>query len=242
MQGKDGVLRQVEAAIEQEAGIEIQNGPIAVRWADGTVVLDGEVPDVRTKKLAFGAAARIAGYRLVVDHLRVDAGPPPGDGATRDAVCRWLLRDIDFQNCGIHALVKNRRETLREPGIDASGEIEVAVEDGVVTLAGHVVSLSHKRLAGVLAWWARGCRDVDNLLEVAPSEDDNDEEIAEALKLVLETDPYVHADQIGVGANEGVVTLKGQVWTEGERDRAERDAWCIFAVEKVVNQLEILPA
>ena len=243
MQRTDGIVRQVQAAIEHGAGIDMQGGgPIDVRWVDGAIVLDGEVPDIRTKKLACGAAAGAAGTTAVVDRLRVDAGPPPGDGATRDAVCRWLLRDIDFQNCGIYARVKHQRETLREPGPISSGTIEVDVENGVVTLSGHVISLSHKRLAGVLAWWARGCRDVANDLEIMPAEEDNDEEIAEALMLVLESDPYVNADQIGVGAQDRVVTLKGQVLSEGERERAEQDAWCIFAVEKVVNELEVLRA
>lgn len=241
MQAKDGIVKQVQAAIEHEAGIDMQSGPIAVQWTDNAVVLDGEVPDVRTKRLAVAAAARVAGDAGIVDHLRVDAGPPLGDGATRDAVCRWLLRDVDFQNCGISARIKHQLEILREAGDSPSGSIEVAVSDGVVALSGHVISLSHKRLAGVLAWWARGCRDVINELEVSPPEEDNDEEIAEALKLVLESDPYVHADQIGVGAQDRVVTLKGQVGSQGERDRAEQDAWCVFAVEKVVNQLEILP-
>jgi osmotically-inducible protein OsmY len=242
MRGKEGILKQVQAAIEHEAGVEIQNGPIDVRWSDGAVVLDGEVADVRTKKLAVGAAMHAAGAAGIVDHVRVEAGPPPGDGATRDAVCRWLLRDIDFQNCGIYVRIKNQRKTLREPGESSSGAIEIEVADGVATLTGHVISLSHKRLAGVLAWWARGCRDVVNCLEVFPPEEDNDEEIAEALKLVLESDPYVHADQIGIGARDRIVTLQGLVWSESERERAEQDAWCVFAVEKVVNQLEVLPA
>jgi osmotically-inducible protein OsmY len=242
MQGKDGILRQVQAAIEHEAGVEIQNGPVEVRWSDGAIVVAGEVADVRTKKLAVVAATHAAGEAGVVDRLRVEAGPPPGDGATRDAVCRWLLRDIDFQNCGIYVRIKNQRKTLREPGESSCGAIEIEVEDGVVTLTGHVISLSHKRLAGVLAWWGRGCRDVVNCLEVFPAEADNDEEIAEALKLVLESDPYVHADQIGIGAHDRIVTLLGQVWSEGERERAEQDAWCLFAVERVINKLEVLPA
>ncbi len=241
MQSRDAVIKQVQAAIEHEAGVGIQGGPIDVRWADGAVVLEGEVPDIRTKRLACGAAASAATGMPVVDRMRVDAGPPLGDGATRDAVCRWLLRDIDFQNCGIAARIKYQLEVLREPGISASGAIEVDVADGVVTLWGNVISLSHKRLAGVLAWWARGCRDVINNLEVSPPEEDNDEEIAEALKLVLESDPYVHADQIGIGARDRIVTLEGQVWSENERERAEQDAWYLFAVDKVVNKLEILP-
>lgn len=242
MQSKEAILRQVQAAIEHEAGIDAQSHAVAMDFRDGVLLLEGEVSNVGTKKLALGAASHVEGVDRVDDRLRVDAGPPPGDGATRDAVCRWLLRDIDFQNCAIMARVKGQREMLREAGRDSAGEIEVAVEDGVVTLTGHVISLSHKRLAGVLAWWARGCRDVVNKLDVSPAEEDNDEEIAEALRLVLESDPYVHADQIGVGARDRVVTLQGQVWSEGERERAEQDAWCVFAVERVVNRLQVLPA
>ncbi|NIO09735.1 MAG: BON domain-containing protein, partial [Deltaproteobacteria bacterium] len=43
-------------------------------------------------------------------------------------------------------------------GADQAGEIEIEVENGVVVLNGHVPSMSHKRLAGVLAWWVPGSR------------------------------------------------------------------------------------
>jgi osmotically-inducible protein OsmY len=41
-----------------------------------------------------------------------------------------------------------------------SGVIEVAVDDGVVTLAGQVPSLCYKRLTGVLTWWVPGSREI----------------------------------------------------------------------------------
>src|SRR5205085_60086 len=124
-------------------------------------------------------------------------------------------------NCGIRVLVKGQLEVFREPmGSDPSGSIVVSVDEGVVTLAGQVISLSHKRLAGVLAWWVRGCRDVVNLLEVIPPEEDNDDEVADALRLVLETDPLVPADQIGIRTHNHVVTLEGIVATEEEKRRA----------------------
>ena len=134
---------------------------------------------------------------------------------------------------------KGQVETLRAPIGNSSGSIELSVETGVITLTGQVISLSHKRLAGVLAWWARGCRDVVNGLEVVPSEEDNDDEVTDALRLVLETDPYVHADQIGIGTRDYVVTLEGVVASEEERQRAETDAWCLFAVDKVINHIEV---
>lgn len=242
MQHKDAVLKQVQAAIEQATRIDPQQNPIALSLNEGALALDGEVAHIGTKKLALHAAAGVPGVERIVDRLRVAAGEPPGDGATRDAVCKWLLRDIDFQNCALR--VRNKGDKgeltiLRDAGADSAGSIEIAVADGVVTLAGQVISLSHKRLAGVLAWWSRGCRDVVNELDVQPPEEDNDEEIVEALHLVFESDPYVHAGQIGIGCRDGTVTLQGIVGSAGERMRAELDAWYLFAVQRVINRLEV---
>jgi osmotically-inducible protein OsmY len=128
--------------------------------------------------------------------------------------------------------------TQRERAADG-GEIEIAVSDGIVTLEGHVPSLSHKRLAGVLAWWAPGCRDVTNELAIVPGEDDNDDEITDALALVLEKDPLVHAGQLRVRTRNRIVTLHGWLATEEERRMAELDAWYLFGVDEVINRIEV---
>lgn len=239
MQNKDAVLKQIQAALEHEAHIDIKTAPLAVEFHEGTLLLEGEVPSVCAKKQALRAVAHIDQVAGIVDHLRVITNQHPGDGATRDAVCKWIMSDIDFQNCAIYAHLKGRREMLREAGHDASGAIEIAVTDGVVRLTGYVISLSHKRLAGVLAWWARGCRDVENDLEVVPTEEDNDDEIADGLRLVFECDPYVHADQIAIGCRNGEVILEGEVSSEDERQRAEMDAWCLYAVDRVTNHIRV---
>ena len=107
-------------------------------------------------------------------------------------------------------------------------------------LDGWVISLSHKRLAGVLAWWVPGCRDVVNGLEVLPPEQDNDDEVSDALSLVLEMDPMIpHPEQIRVETHDHVVTLQGLVNTETEKIRAEQDAWYLFAVDNVINRLAV---
>jgi len=136
---------------------------------------------------------------------------------------------------------KGQAITVQEAGgEDASGDILAAVKDGVVTLDGWAISLSHKRLAGVLAWWVPGCRDVVDGLEVAPPEQDNDDEVSDALSLVLEMDPMIpHPEQIGIHTDNYVVTLEGLVATQTEKDRAEQDAWCLFAVDKVINNLAV---
>lgn len=119
------------------------------------------------------------------------------------------------------------------------GAIGLSVDRGVVTLDGTVPSLSHKRLAGVLAWWVPGVRDVVNGLEIAPPEADDDDEISDAVRLVLEKDPLVDAPQIGVSTHRAVVTLTGTVRCAMERQAAERDAWCIFGVDDVKSEIEV---
>lgn len=59
-----------------------------------------------------------------------------------------------------------------------------------------------------------------------PPEQDNDDEVSDALSLVLELDPLIpHSEQIHVQTRNYVVTLEGLVNMETEKTRAEQDAW-----------------
>jgi osmotically-inducible protein OsmY len=115
----------------------------------------------------------------------------------------------------------------------------VEVTDGVVTLDGLAGSLSHKRLAGVLAWWVPGSRDVVNGLEVVPPMEDNDDEVVDAVRIVLEKDPFVNASRIRVRCRDYVVTLDGEASKPKEREMAEADAWYVFRVNRVVNNITV---
>jgi hydrogenase maturation factor len=84
-----------------------------------------------------------------------------------------------------------------------------------------------------------GIRDVVNTLGVEPPEEDSSDAISEALRLVLDRDPGVHAGGICVGASDGVITLERTSPTESERAAAEHDAWCLFGVRDVVNRLAV---
>jgi osmotically-inducible protein OsmY len=130
---------------------------------------------------------------------------------------------------------------VRASPIDTAGVVVVAVSDGVVTLNGRVRGLDEKRLAGVLAWWVPGSRDVVNGIAVEPPEDDSDDAIAEAVRLVLEKDPFVNAGQIRVGVRRSVVLLQGLVPSESERNMVEYDAWYVFGVDRVVNEIQVRP-
>jgi osmotically-inducible protein OsmY len=233
------VVKKVRAAFEHEPRINLHHYPLHIAFSAGDLVLEGEVENIVAKKLALELAAAVSGVSGIIDRLHIAPAQPMGDGAIRDHVRNALLQEPVFENCRIRVWDKNRLETCKEPGSTVAGVIEIAVEDGLVTLNGQVPSLSHKRLAGVLAWWVPGSRDVINGLDVVPPEEDNDDEITEAVCLILAKDPFVNADQIHVHTKNSVVTLEGLVANDTEKDMAGFDAWYVFGVNKVINALAV---
>jgi osmotically-inducible protein OsmY len=117
------------------------------------------------------------------------------------------------------------------------GGLEIEVTDGVVTLNGSVPSLAAKRLAGVLAWWVPGSRDVVNGITVDPPEEDGPINIEEAVRIALDKDPLVDASQIRPGVRGRTVRLTGWVPSASSRDAAEWDAWYVFGVDDVINEI-----
>jgi osmotically-inducible protein OsmY len=235
----DAVRKQVHAALEREARINLHRHPIRIDSADGTVTLEGEVADVAAKKLALGLASAAHGVREVVDRLRVAPGEPRGDGAIRDAVARLLLEQPELKSCSFNLKTNEKMQVLRRVEHDSAGDIDISVTDGVILLEGHVISQSHRRFAGALAWWTGGRRDVINAIEVRPAYEDRDDEVTEVLRLVLDADPELDADQIRGNCNGKVIWLDGAVPNELQKRRAELDAWSLAAVRGVVNRLQV---
>ena len=150
-----------------------------------------------------------------------------------------FLQESAFAECALIEVTGSATETIRDPALSRRGRIDFSVSEGIVTLNGEVPGLGHKRLAGVLAWWVPGSRDVINGLAETPPEEDNDDEITDAVRIALEKDPFVNAGQVRVVTRDSVVTLRGQVPTDSERDMAEADAWYVFGVNGVINELEV---
>ena len=239
MPDREKILKEVRAAFEREPRINLHRYPVHMELTNGDLIIEGEMAHVAAKKIALELAAATAGVKGIVDRLRVAPAEQMGDGAIRDHVCHALVQEPALETCAIRLRVNDRVETLRESSFDPLTTIEVSVENGVVVLDGQVTSLSHQRLAGVLAWWVPGSRDVINGLAVVPLEEDNDDEVTDAVRLVLEKDPFVNAGQIRVSTRDYVVTLEGLVPNEKVREMAEFDAWYVFGVDRVVNNLEV---
>ncbi|WP_193367608.1 BON domain-containing protein [Pelagibius marinus] len=235
------VLNAVRRAWRSEPRI----GPKAphgnLEFDAGTLTLEGEMPDIAAKKLALELAAAVPGVTGIIDRLHVAPAERLEDGEVRDLVRRALEQEPAFAELALSEIAKGEEQTLREPAERKRGWIRLSVAEGVVTLDGEVPGLEFKRLAGVLAWWVPGSRDVVNGLGVTPEEPDNDAEITGAVRMALEKDPFVNAGQVIVGTVDAVVTLAGLVPSESEREMAEYDAWYVFGVDRVHNKIEVAP-
>lgn len=241
MTNQGQVLRAVRAAFERERRINLHKYPVRMDFSDGVLTLEGEAEHVAAKKLSLELAIAVPGVTGIVDRLHVTPSTHMGDGAILDAVRNALLQEPGLQNCTIQVKRKGTWETVREAIVTPHGMIQVSVTDGVVLLDDHVTSLIQKRLAGVLAWWVPGSRDVINGMEVVSLQEDSDEEIAKAVRLVLEKDPFVNVERIRVRVKKAVVTLEGDAPSAPQQEMAESDAWYVFGVDKVDNRLEVRP-
>ena len=205
---------------------------------NGDLTMEGEADHIAGKKLALEAAARVPGVANIVDRLRVQATTTMGDGDIRDKGRDALLQENTLASCTIRILDRGRLETMREP-LGAIGTIDIQVEDGIVTLDGDVPAAGQKRMAGVLAWWVPGSRDVIDGIGITPPEQDSEAAVTDAVLQVLERDPFVNSESIRVHTRKAVVTLDGTMPREAEVALAEDDAWYVFGVDRVVDRLTL---
>ena len=217
MQGNEA-LKTIKAALEKELHIDPIKNPIHLKMEGDAILMEGIVEKISHKKRALLIAMGISGTSGVIDRLRVKPATEMGDKEIKNHIYDAFLEE----------------PTIRDI------TIEVDVNNGIVDLEGTVPSLSHKRLAGVLAWWVPGSADVINSLEVNPPEEDSDDEITDAVMLVLEKDKLVNHSNIKVTTNNCVVTLNGVVKSEIAKEAAEDDAWYVWGVNEVVSRLMVM--
>ena len=210
-------VKELKAALTDELHIDLRKNPIHCGMESLSLLIEGTVERVSQKKRALLKAMVLAGSEGVIDRLKVR----PASAMSDAEIMKHLLDALDG-----------------EPTLKSCG-VKVEVRDGVVDLEGEVSSLSHKRLAGVLAWWVPGSVDVINSIEVVPFEEDSDDEVVDALMLVLEKDTLVDASSIRTTASNWVVTLNGVARSEIEKEAAEDDAWYVWGVNAVINNIKV---
>ncbi len=231
----EAILDQVQEALQKETRFDVNRFPLQLALHEGTLVLSGTLPDIRAKRHVVHLVQTVALGMEIIDHLNVTSVVHE-EGTLRGEVIRSLSAEPSFSELALLLRLDGEIEVLRE----GRGEsfVEIRVTGGTVELRGQVGSLSHRRLAEVLCWWSLGCERVDNFLQVTPSEIDNDDEVSDALRMAMEKDPLVHAEQISIEVHNGTVTLYGYVPSQEEKRLAELDAWYIPGVHEVVNDVQ----
>lgn len=167
----------------------------------------------------------------MVDRLRVRREETPGDDELADAVLERLASEPVFDQ---HRVLRGK---TADDGDASDHAIYIDAADGIVRLSGSVDSLSHRRLAEALAWWVPGTADVDNRLQLSSGERDTDDEITDAVRLLLEKDPWIDAGQVGVDTRNKVVILSGSLPGEEQKRMAEDNAWYVAGVRDVDNHI-----
>jgi hyperosmotically inducible protein len=156
----------------------------------------------------------------------------------------------DWQDDAKDAWIDGKAETtlLLNANLN-SFDINTDVHDGNVTLTGKVNSSVDKSLAGELIRSLDGVKDVNNELSVMKlySDEDSkdlsdsltDSKVATVVKTRLLFSADVSGSDINVDVANGVVTLKGTVSSDAERDLALAIAKNTDDVKDVVDELRV---
>ncbi|HEU0018377.1 MAG TPA: BON domain-containing protein [Methyloceanibacter sp.] len=239
MTSRDELREKALAALRSEKRIGPHFKPETLTIdADGVATIDAEVETVAIKRLVLERLASVPGIGGIVDRLRVKPASPMSDDGILDHLRKAYYQELAFQQFAITAREKGKAKLVRAGLPGTRGEIDIEVAGGVVTLNGSLPGLAAKRLAGVLAWWVPGARDVVNGITVDPPEDDAPIQIEEAVRIALDKDPLLDASQLRVGVRGRTVRLTGWVRSAAQRDAAEWDAWYVFGVDDVINEIE----
>lgn len=203
---------------------------LTVTAEDGTVALEGSVQSHRERMLAEKTTAGVRGVTEIDNAITVRHTTDRPDSEIRSEIERSMQWNAWVD------------EHL----------IDVAVDEGYVTLSGTVGSMAEKNEATRLAW-VPGVETVDNLgLEVDPdflSEHQReqryaeipDSEIEEAVFASCLYDPRVNALLIDIESEDGSVTLDGTVADLRTRRTAAMNARNVTGVREVENLIEVRP-
>ena len=130
-----------------------------------------------------------------------------------------------------------------DPRIDAAN-IGVAVDDGIVTLSGHVGSYVEKVAAEKAARRIKGVRALAEELEVRYPNDKKtaDDEIAKRAIKILEWYDLIPKHAIQVTVQRGLVVLSGEVRWQYQKKWAEQAVRKLSGITGVINNIVIKPA
>lgn len=208
---------------------------INVEAHDGVVGLTGQVPSEDARSLAGEIARDTPGVKDVKNEITVDAAAQPS------------IESVHVEDLEIRASILQALAHSRELG---GKNVDVKVENRVVTLSGSVETPAQRNGAEQIARAADGVAGVVNNLAVTnpqaateppaaalPPADSN-VDLAKRVEFELYRTNAFNTLTMQIKAEDGTVTLSGTVRSRAEQLLAERVAQGVPGAKKVVNELK----
>jgi osmotically-inducible protein OsmY len=198
---------------------KIHASAIVAEADSGHVVLRGTVGSLRQRTEAVRCVRRLPGIRGVDDRIKVRL------------MNSYAEADADTEAAVLDALIA-------DPAVH-SGDVDVAVRDGAVTLRGMVELESQRERAAGIAYATPGVKSVTNHLSVwlTVSADD----VAERITDAIGADAQVGIDQVTVTVDDNDVRLTGWISTPEHRAAAVAAATNAPGVAGVRDEMTLRP-
>lgn len=212
--------QEITDAVEEELLFDpaVLLNNIDVVTTDGVVTLKGTTDNILARRRAARLAETVKGVRSVINRIEVRTKKTRTDAEIRRDVSDALLTD---------------------PATE-SYEVDVAVNDGKVTLTGQVESWQERTLAEKVAAGVKGVQAIENNIDVDYRTDRPAMEIAPEIEKRLRWDALVDHGLINVKVEDnGAVTLTGTVGSAAEKSRAVADAWVAGVTDVKASQLKV---
>ncbi|MDA1017203.1 MAG: BON domain-containing protein [Planctomycetota bacterium] len=218
------IASDVGARIEQNTASQIRN--LRIRVTQGKVFLAGDATSFSVGLEAGLSASEIPGVLDIQNDIRIKPLTVRPDKLVAEEIAAAMQRDVYLTGL----------------------KIDVAVNDGAVSLSGVVGNPYQRQRAGDLAWKTANVTDVINELEINRLIDGGERgmvmapsavELTEDVIAQLQHDPRVDARNIQVTVRDGHVTLRGHVPSVAQRQIAEMDTRDVVGAVWVTNLLSV---
>jgi hyperosmotically inducible protein len=204
---------------------------IKVETTQAEVTLDGQVPSEQIKAVAGAIALDTSGVKAVHNNLSINpstARNPETEGLGQ------RVADLEIKTLVGEALSQNAELSEKHISTD--------VKNRTVTLSGTVETATQKNRAEQIAWQVTGVQGVTDNLSAANAQtnpESVDDKLAHRVEFELYSTKAISLKTVQIHADNGTVTLSGNVSSRAEKLLAEKTAQTVEGVRKVVNSLAV---
>jgi osmotically-inducible protein OsmY len=214
-----GTAKDIRHAVEAELEFDplVDDADIDVVNIFGDMALNGTVPSYPQYLEAAAAAQRVAGVRIVQNHLQV------------------VLPDEDYRD---DALLTTAANNALAVNVTVPDGVEATARDGSLTLTGMVKYGQQRKAAERAVTALTGVRNVKDDIDISYDADPVD--VIWFVQDALDRNALVGDDSdVSVDTSGNTVTLRGHVRTWAERDAVVSAAWMAGSVVQVRDDLDI---